>query len=55
MSTAKINQVDPQQWLTEYLEACAKNDSNPLEGELLEHHLNRLLGTPSETTSTTLQ
>jgi transposase len=47
MSTAKINKVDPQQWLTEYLEACAKNDSDPLEGELLEHHLNRLLGTPS--------
>jgi len=47
ISTAKINGVAPQIWLTDYLEACAKNDSNALEGASLKFHVDKLLNQPS--------
>ncbi len=47
ISTAKINHVDPQQWLQDYLDDCAKNNSQALQGEKLEYHFNKLINLPS--------
>lgn len=47
IATAKNNNVAPQKWLEDYLNACAKNDSEPLQGEPLKHHVNLLLNRPS--------
>ena len=43
IATAKNNNVAPQKWLEDYLNACAKNDSEPLQGEELKYHVNQLL------------
>jgi transposase len=43
IATAKNNGVPPQNWLEEYLNACAENNSKPLEGESLEYQVDRLL------------
>ena len=43
IATAKNNKVDPQKWIEAYLNACAENDSKPLEGQILVHHVNMLL------------
>ncbi|MCP4266418.1 MAG: IS66 family transposase [Candidatus Brocadiaceae bacterium] len=47
IATAKNNNVAPQKWLEDYLNACAENDSKPLEGQALIHHVNKLLNRPS--------
>jgi len=47
ISTARINGVAPQTWFTDYLEACAKNDSKALEGASLKFHVDNLLNQPS--------
>lgn len=47
ISTAKINHVDPQKWLQDYLDDCAKNDSKPLQGEALEFHFKKLINCSS--------
>ena len=47
IATAKNNGVDPQKWLTDYLEAIAKNNSEALSGEDLESHLQSLLNNPT--------
>ena len=47
ISTAKINHVDPQKWLQDYLDDCAKNDSKPLQGEALVFHFKKLLHSSS--------
>ena len=46
IATAKNNNVAPQKWLEDYLNACAQNDSKPLEGESLIFHINKLLNRP---------
>ena len=43
IATAKNNKVDPQLWLNQYLDACARNDSKPLEGDQLEYCANKLM------------
>ena len=43
IATAKINNVDPEKWLFDYLTACAENDSQPLQGEALESHFKKLI------------
>ena len=47
IATAKNNNVAPQKWLEDYLNACAENDSKPLDGQILIHHVNKLLNRPS--------
>jgi len=47
ISTAKINGVAPQTWLSDYLEACASNKSKALEGEMLKKYVKKLLNSPS--------
>lgn len=48
IATAKNNNVAPQIWFEDYLNACAENDSKPLEGHILKHHVNKLLNRPAE-------
>ncbi len=43
IATAKINKVDIFKWLTDYLTACAENDSKPLNADALEIHFKNLL------------
>ena len=43
IATAKNNKVDPQLWLNQYLDACARNDSKSLQGEQLEYYTNKLM------------
>jgi transposase len=43
IATTKINQIDTSKWLSDYLSACAKNDSQPLSGEALEFHFKKLI------------
>lgn len=43
IATAKINKVDTSKWLSDYLSACAENDSQPLNGEALEFHFKKLI------------
>ncbi len=47
IATAKNNNVAPQKWFEDYLNACAENDSKPLEGRILTHHVDKLLNRPS--------
>jgi len=47
IATAKNNNIAPQKWFEDYLNACAENDSKPLEGQILKHHVNKLLNRPS--------
>lgn len=47
IATAKNNDVPSEKWLEDYLQACAENDSKPLEGRLLKKHVNKLLNRPS--------
>jgi transposase len=47
IATAKNNDIAPQKWFEEYLNACAENDSKPLDGQILIHHVNKLLNRPS--------
>jgi len=47
IATAKNNNIAPQKWLEGYLNACAENDSKPIEGQILKHHVNKLLNRPS--------
>ncbi len=47
IATAKNNKVDSQLWLKEYLHACAKNDSQPLQGDELKSYTNKLMGITS--------
>jgi transposase len=47
IATAKNNNVAPQKWFEDYLNACAENDSKPLDGQILIHHVNKLLNRPS--------
>jgi transposase len=47
IATAKNNKVDPKLWLEEYLEACARNDSRPLEGDELKYYTNKLMNISS--------
>ncbi len=47
IATAKNNNIAPQKWFENYLNACAENDSKPLEGQILKHHVNKLLNRPS--------
>jgi len=43
IATAKNNRVSAQKWLEDYLDACAENNSKPLEGSALKQHVKRLL------------
>ncbi len=43
IATAKINKVDIFKWLSDYLSACAENDSKPLNADSLEIHFKRLI------------
>ncbi len=45
MATAKINKGDPSKWFSDYLSACAENDSQPLKAEALEIHFKKLITT----------
>lgn len=47
IATAKNNNIAPQKWLEDYLNACAENNSKPLDGQILIHHVNKLLNRPS--------
>ena len=47
IATAKNNNIAPQKWFEDYLNACAENDSKALEGDILKQHLNKLLNRPS--------
>jgi len=47
IATAKNNNIAPQKWLEDYLNACAENYSKPLQGQILKHHVNKLLNQPS--------
>lgn len=47
IATAKNNKVPVQKWLDDYLNACAENDSKPLEGEILKQHVDKLLNQSS--------
>ncbi len=46
-ATAEINNVPPQRWMENYLNACAENDSKPLEAAALEYHVNALINPSS--------
>ena len=45
IATTKINNVDTSKWFSDYLCACAENDSQPLMGEALEIHFKKLITT----------
>ena len=47
IATAKNNNVAPQKWLENYLNACAANDSKPLEEDAVNYHVGKLLNCSS--------